>query len=352
MKTLKSLILLFVLLSIISCDELTSDTADVSGVWLIPKEEIFDGGPGKDGIPALTNPQFASASSINYLKDNDLVVIIKFGDEIRIYPHPILDWHEIINDEINGNKFALTYCPLTGSGIAWSRVLNGKETTFGVSGLLYNSNLIPYDRGSNSNWSQMKLLSVNGSLFGTSANLFPVVETSWLTAKQIFPGAKVVTTSTGYSRSYGTYPYGDYKTNHGLLLFPVSPDDNRLPRKERILGVIFNNDAKAFRFKENGSGIELISDVVGGKSIIVIQSKARNLIAAYEKELEDGSSVNLSPVQNELPIVMVDTDGNKYNLFGEISVGPKKGNKLKSVTSMVAYWFAWAAFYPNTTIAN
>lgn len=352
MKALKSLFLIIILLSIISCNELNSDTADVSGVWLIPKEEIFDGGPGKDGIPALTNPQFASVSSISYLKDNDLVLIIKIGDEIRIYPHPILDWHEIINDETNGNKFALTYCPLTGSGIAWNRVLNGKETTFGVSGLLYNSNLIPYDRGSNSNWSQMKLLSVNGSLSGTSATLFPVVETSWLTAKQIFPNAKVVTTSTGYSRSYGTYPYGDYKTNHGLLLFPVSPDDNRLPRKERILGVLVNNEAKAFRFKENGSGIELISDVVGGKSIIVIQSKARNLIAAYEKELEDGSSVNLSTVQNELPIVMVDTDGNKYNLFGEIVIGPKKGIKLKSVTSMVAYWFAWAAFYPSTSIAN
>lgn len=352
MRTKAYLIFTSIMLIMIGCDNLSTDSANVSGEWLIPKDQIFDGGPGKDGIPALTNPQFASVSSTNYLKNDDLVLIIKIGNEIRIYPHPILDWHEIINDEISGTKFAITYCPLTGSGIAWNRVINGKETTFGVSGLLYNSNLIPYDRASNSNWSQMKLLSVNGSLLGTIANTFTLIETSWLTAKQIFPSAKVVTTSTGYSRSYGTYPYGDYKTNHGLLLFPVSPDDSRLPRKERVLGVIVNNETKAYRFRENGLNIDLISDVVGGKSITVINNKSRNIFAAYQNELEDGSTVSLSPIQNELPIIMIDTDGNKYNLFGEVTDGPKQGMKLKQVTYMVAYWFAWGAFYPNTSIAN
>ena len=352
MKTLSYIILLASILFTYGCDELNSDSADVSGTWLIPKDQIFDGGPGKDGIPALTNPQFASVSATSYLKDNDLVLVMKIGSEIRIYPHPILDWHEIINDEINGVKFALTYCPLTGTGIAWNRVINGKETTFGVSGLLYNSNLIPYDRATNSNWSQMKLLSVNGSFIGTSPNLIPVIETSWLTAKQIFPSAKVVTTSTGYSRSYGTYPYGDYKTNNGLLLFPVSPEDSRLPRKERILGVLVNSEAKAYRFQDNGNNIDLISDIVGGKSITVIYSKSRNIITAYESVLEDGSIVTLTSVQNQLPIIMIDTDGNKYNLFGEVTEGPQQGKKLKSVTSMIAYWFAWGAFYPNTSIAN
>src|SRR3990172_4124896 len=161
MKNLAYMILLASILFTYGCDELNSDSTEVPGDWLIPKDQIFDGGPGKDGIPALTNPQFASALSTSYLNNNDLVLIIKIGGEIRIYPHPILDWHEIINDDISGTKFTLTYCPLTGSGIAWNRVINGKETTFGVSGLLYNSNLIPYDRASNSNWSQMKMLSVN-----------------------------------------------------------------------------------------------------------------------------------------------------------------------------------------------
>jgi hypothetical protein len=352
MRTLSYIILLAFILFNYGCDELNSDSADVSGTWLIPKDQIFDGGPGKDGIPALTNPQFASVSSTNYLKNNDLVLIMKAGNEIRIYPHPILDWHEIINDEISGTKFALTYCPLTGTGIAWDRVLNGKETTFGVSGLLYNSNLIPYDRGSNSNWSQMKLLSVNGSLLGTSPNLFSVIETTWLTAKQIFPNAKVVTTSTGHSRSYGTYPYGDYKTNNGLLIFPVSPDDSRLPRKERVLGVLSNGEARAYRFQENGFNIDLLNDVIGAKSVAIIHSKGRNIFTAYQSELEDGTTVTLSAVQNELPVIMNDSNGNKYNIFGEVTEGPQQSKKLKPVTSMLAYWFAWAAFYPNTSIAN
>jgi hypothetical protein len=352
MKTFANISFVALIIFVYSCDDSSTNSADVSGDWLIPKDQIFDGGPGKDGIPALTNPQFASASSTTYLNNNDLVLVIKIDNEIRIYPHLILDWHEIINDEINGTKFALTYCPLTGTGIAWDRVINGRETTFGVSGLLYNSNLIPYDRNSNSNWSQMKLQSVNGSLIGTHATTYSVIETSWLTAKQLFPSAKVVTTSTGYSRSYGTYPYGDYKTNHGLLIFPVTPDDSRLPRKERVLGVIVNNETRAYRFQENGSNIELFSDIIGGKSITVVNSKDRNIIAAYQNELEDGTAVNLSSIQNELSIIMIDTNGNKYNLFGEVTDGPKQGKKLISVSSMVAYWFAWGAFYPNTSIAN
>jgi len=117
------LILPMVIIFTNGCDQVTgSDNVD-AGEWLIPKDQIFDGGPGKDGIPALTNPQFAGASFTNYLKDDDLVIAIKGSNEIRVYPHPILDWHEIINDEISGKKFVLTYCPLTGSGIAWSRKL-------------------------------------------------------------------------------------------------------------------------------------------------------------------------------------------------------------------------------------
>lgn len=352
MKQILYFVFAIQLSGIVGCDLLSSDSADVSGEWLIPKDQIFDGGPGKDGIPALTNPQFAAASATSYLNDDDLVILIKLNNEIKVYPHPILDWHEIINDGIGNDKFTITYCPLTGSGLASNRVINGNETTFGVSGLLYNSNLLPYDRGTNSNWSQMKMLSVNGSLMGKQAENFHVVETSWKTAKQLFPNAQVVTTATGHSRSYGTYPYGNYKTNHGLLIFPVSPDDSRLPRKERVLGVLVNSSAKAYRFKNNGNDIDLITDNLGGEKLAIINSKVRNIMTAYLSELEDDSQVVLTSVQNELPIVMVDTDGNKYDLFGEIKSGPKSGMKLKKVTSMIAYWFAWGAFYPSTSIAN
>jgi len=127
---------------LISC----GDKDSVSSTdWLIPQSEVFDGGPGKDGIPSVDNPNFSAIAEIDFLDPQDLVVAIKAGDEIKVYPHPILDWHEIVNDEINGIPLALTYCPLTGTAIAWKRTINGKETTFGVSGLLYNSNNLPKD---------------------------------------------------------------------------------------------------------------------------------------------------------------------------------------------------------------
>ena len=124
--------------------------------WLIPEGLVRDGGPGKDGIPAISDPKFTQASAVDYLKDEDLVIGLKYNEEIKVYPHIILDWHEIVNDEIDEFAFALTYCPLTGTAINWNRKLNGITTTFGVSGLLYNSNLIPYDRETDSNWSQMQ----------------------------------------------------------------------------------------------------------------------------------------------------------------------------------------------------
>ena len=142
--------------------------------WSIPIAEVLDGGPGKDGIPALENPVFISAENTTVLQDADLVLGFKNGDDVRAYPRIILDWHEIINDNIGDVSLAVTYCPLTGTGIGWDRNIDGNETTFGVSGLLYNTNLIPYDRATGSNWSQILNASVNGSLAGKSADLIHV----------------------------------------------------------------------------------------------------------------------------------------------------------------------------------
>ena len=147
--------------------------------WSIPTDDVRDGGPGKDGIPSVDNPQFSTAGEASYLSDNDLVIGMVNGTQVKAYPHPILDWHEIVNDELDGIAVAMTYCPLTGSGIAWDCELDGERTTFGVSGLLFESNLIPYDRKTNSNWSQMRLDCVNGPLQGQKINTFPIIETTW-----------------------------------------------------------------------------------------------------------------------------------------------------------------------------
>jgi len=321
-----------------------------SGDWLIPKEQVYDGGPGKDGIPALTNPTFIPMGEATYLNDDDLVIGVKVGDEVRAYPHPILDWHEIINDDINGKLLSVTYCPLTGSGIGWNRVLNGQATTFGVSGLLYNTNLIPYDRATNSNWSQMRLQCVNGALKGEFIETTPIVETSWKTWREMYPGTKVVSTNTGYSRPYGRYPYGDYRTNNGSLLFPVSNDDGRLPRKERVHGVIIGDGTKVYRVRSFPDSIATINDSFRDVPIVVVGSSLKNFVVSFERRLPDGKLLTFRPVQNSGAVVMIDDEGTAWDVFGRASSGPRANTQLKPTRSYIAYWFAWGAFYPGAEI--
>ncbi len=286
----------FCLMSLFGCqDTVTVDDNQISGDWLIPKREIYDGGPGKDGIPALVNPGFTTAAAVDYLIDDDLVIGIRVGAEVRAYPHPILDWHEIVNDDIDSVSLAILYCPLTGSGMAWSRALpNNAITTFGVSGLLYNANLIPYDRATNSNWSQMRLQCVQGALSGKFAATYPLVETTWKTWKEMFPETPVIASKTGYSRPYGTYPYGDYKTDP-LLIFPVSNVDTRLPRKERIHGIIVGDKTKVFRIQSFPDDIGALHDTFNGIDIIVVGSKDKNFVVSYERKLSDGTLLTFTP---------------------------------------------------------
>lgn len=318
-----------------------------SGQWLLPTGEIRDGGPGKDGIPSVDNPNFDAISGINFLSDDDLVLGFKFGDDIRAYPHPILDWHEIINDEIDGKQIAITYCPLTGTGIGWNRIIDGQLTTFGVSGLLYNSNLIPYDRTTDSNWSQMGLKCVNGPLLGTRIETYQMLETTWGTWKNLFPNSQVVTANTGFSRDYNRYPYGSYKTNEGLL-FPVDINDSRLHPKERVLGVISNNKAKAYTF-DSFATAGVIEDTFDGLKLVVIGSKPDNYLIAFEKPSPELSFTAFSNPADP-SVIMKDMEGNEWNVFGEAVSGPRTGEALKPLQSFIGYWFSWGAFYPGIEI--
>lgn len=318
--------------------------------WDIPQNEVFDGGPGIDGIPALESPSFVdnATAEMDYMEDEDLILGVKIGNEIRGYAHPILDWHEIINDEVNGVSFAVTYCPLTGTGINWNRTLNGDVTTFGVSGLLYNTNLIPYDRATQSFWSQMRSDCVNGDLRGDDAEVIPMVEMSWATWKDMFPNGKVTSKDTGHNRQYGSYPYGSYRTNHDQLLFPISPDDKRLDRKERVLGVVIAGEAKVYQFDhfdEAGDGTEVITDQFKGEDLVIVGSESKNFIVAYNRLLDDGTLLNFLPVNEVSDAVMRDTEGNVWNIFGEAIEGPRTGQQLNAPNAYIGYWLAWGSFY-------
>jgi len=338
---------ILLIFSVLACNDVTEPDAD--GEWLIPVEQVRDGGPGKDGIPALTEPPFVTPGQADYIGADDLVLGVVINGEARAYPHPILDWHEIINDDIGGTKISITYCPLTGTGIGYDPHINGQVTTFGVSGLLYNSNLIPYDRATNSNWSQMFMKSVNGDLIGTTIEIIPLIETRWDTWQAMFPSTKVVSTQTGYTRSYGIYPYSDYR-NSDFLLFPVANDDGRLPRKERVHGIIAGGGTRVYRIESFGDSVTVYNDSFSALSLVIAGSRALNFATAYDRRLPDGTTLTFTPIQNSLPVIMIDNEGTVWNVLGNAVSGPRTGSRLNPVSSYTAYWFAWGAFFPGAEI--
>ena len=352
--------ILFITLTILACAEVETPTGNSPvnpnlNQWDIPRDQVFDGGPGKDGIPALDNPALSNASESSYLSDDDLVLGYKNGVDMVAYPHKILDWHEIINDNVNGQAIAVTYCPLTGTGIGWDRTIDGAETTFGVSGLLYNSNLIPYDRKTDSNWSQIRLDCVNGVLKGNMVQTFPLVETTWKTWRSMYPETKLISISTGFNRNYNRYPYGDYRTNNNNIIFPFQPDDNRLGAKERVHGIIIDKVAKAYRFGSFSNGTALIEDLFRSIPLVVVGNKDRNFIVSFKSTLANGTVLKfeIAPEHNQdpsSPIILIDDQGNKWDIFGVAVSGPLKGQKLLSTTSFIGYWFSWGAFYPGLDI--
>ncbi len=358
------LILIFSVLLIMSCggadDTITPSTNGGSNTggnntggpvdlneWLIPVSEVRDGGPGKDGIPSIDNPQFSSVSEVsNVISDDLLVVGIKVGDDVKAYPHFIMDWHEIVNDNLGDVSVAITYCPLTGTAIGWDRVVNGSKTTFGVSGLLYNNNLIPYDRSTNSNWSQIGLQCINGLLIGEEPGIISLTETTWGVWKSMYPQTKVLNTITGFSRNYGFYPYGNYRTNNEYLIFPLNPRDDRLPSKERVLAVIDYKEAKVFRFNSFGQG-NVIKDVFNGEEILVVGDQDTMVSFGLDNQT---ILLNFEYAYNGSETFFKDSEGTEWNIFGEAISGPGTGNKLNPKNSFMAYWFSIGAFYPEAKI--
>ncbi|AUP78945.1 DUF3179 domain-containing protein [Flavivirga eckloniae] len=317
-----------------------------SNQWLIPISEVKDGGPGKDGIPSIDNPRFTNANITDFIDDYDLVVGIVHNNQAKAYPHIVLDWHEVVNDEIDGEFFTLNYCPLTGTAFAWESISDGKKTTFGVSGLLYNANLILYDRNTDSNWSQLRLECVNGQLINDKPKLIDVVETNWKTWKALYPNTKVLTTTTGFSRSYGTSPYGDYSTNNNRFIFTPSILNSDLPNKERVYAIISGEKSKVYQFSDFKGG-EVIRDSFDGDNYLIVGNN--DLIYGY-KLSGDHESLIFEYDFNGTEAFFKDNEGNKWSIFGKAIEGPRAGETLTGARSVMSYWFAIAAFYPNPEI--
>lgn len=278
---------------------------DVSNAT-IPVNDILSGGVARDGIPALTEPSFVNAADVDYLVDGDMVVGIAREGVARAYPLRIIVWHEVVNDVVAGKPLAITYCPLCGTCMVFDREYDGKTLSFGVSGLLYQSDVLMYDHQTESLWSQLKMESVSGELAGKTLTWLPSNETTWKAWRELHPDTQVLSIDTGYSRRYGDTAYANYKRSDHTI-FPVPVTRKELGIKEWVVGIIVNGEAKAYPIEAlKGFDSKPLSDTVGGQGVEI-----------------------------------------RYDVEGRRATA-KLAESGEPLPTVKVYWFAWQAFYPDT----
>lgn len=273
---------------------------------LIPSQEIFHGGPGKDGIPAIDEPRFERVNDANWLNDDDRVMGISLSGTHKAYPLRILNWHEIVNDQIGGRPVVVSYCPLCGSGLIMSARADGLDLKFGVSGLLYKSDMLLYDRKTESLWSQMMKQAVSGDLQGTKLSLLTSQNTTWKDWRTAHPDTVVLSRETGYARNYSRNPYAGYEDQRDLY-FPVSGIDPRYHPKQATLGIELNGKHKAYPYVELDRSGGRVEDSFAGQDLIV----------RYDRTHQSA---------------WVETP---------------QGERLPTIES---FWFAWMAFHPDSEV--
>ncbi len=282
----------------------TMNGFDLSGAT-VERSEILSGGPGRDGIPSIDDPKFVAAGEVDYLLDDDMVIGVVRGNDARAYPLRILVWHEIVNDLIGGEALAVTYCPLCGTVMVFDRRAGGTTRTFGVSGLLYRSDVLMYDRETESLWSQLAMEAVSGPAVGTKLEWMPSEQSTWKAWRGKYPGGRVLSTDTGHRRNYAARAYASY-FDSDRTMFPVPRNRTELKEKAWVVGIIVNGQAKAYPV-DLLSAKKAVRDTVGGVKI----------------------AVRYDPEKQHLKVT-----------------GPE-GDDIPSLT---AFWFAWQAFYPETDL--
>jgi len=208
----------------------------------VPYDEIFSGGPPRDGIPPIDSPRFETVDSADtWIEDVEPVIILEVNNEVRAYPLQILIWHEIVNDEIGGQPVVVTFCPLCNTALAFARpTVNGELLTFGTSGNLRISDLVMWDRQTESWWQQFNGKAIVGDLTGTKLEFLPSAIISWADFKSKHPEGQVLSIETGFSRSYGRNPYSGYDNINSYPFAYTGDLNDRLPPMARVLGILLS----------------------------------------------------------------------------------------------------------------
>ena len=323
-------------------------------------DSILSGGPPKDGIPAVDNPEFESiAAGDEWLEGLDPVILFSHGDEARAYPLSILIWHEIVNDEVDGQPVSITFCPLCNASIAFNRNFDGQVLDFGTTGRLRNSDLIMYDRQTETWWQQFTGEGIVGKYAGEQLNFLSTQVISWEDFKVAHPEGEVLA-RPNMPRNYGYNPYVGYDSTSRPFLFQGTPD-SRLAPAERVLGLTTETEAIAYPFpalEEAGvvhdsfGGVELAIFHKAGlasalDSSVISQGRDIGAVAVYDRQV--GDQLLTFSANDDGTFGDAET-GSTWDILGEAVDGPLAGETLTAILHFDHFWFAWAAFFPATEL--
>ena len=380
----------------------------------IPIEEILSGGPPPNGIPALgfvadwqgaaeatAEPSFVSQDeAASWLGEKEPVIAFEVGGEAKAYPLQILTWHEIVNDEVGGVPVAVTFCPLCNSALAFDRripvtetelsevsglnadiaptdldeaflerytaqggsadVMGGVEVSFGVSGALYNSNMLMFDNQTSTLWSQLLGVGSVGALTDTRLLRYPAQIVSFAEFRMAYPDAPVLSRDTGFNRRYGQNPYVGYDDVDSPAFLFEGETDGRLPPKTRVISVETPDEDVAYPF-EVLSEANVVSDSVGEQPVTLFWQAGTTsaLDEGAISESEDVGAVGVFSRELNGEVLefryengrVIDTQtSSTWNLLGQAVEGELAGERLEPIIHDNTLWFAWAAFKPDTRI--
>ncbi len=327
----------------------------------IDVSEILSGGPPKDGIPSIDSPEFVTVTdAADWLPANEPVISLEVGGEAKAYPLQILTWHEIVNDVIGELPVSVTFCPLCNASIVFDRNIDGKVLDFGTTGRLRRSDMVMYDRQTESWWQQFTGVGIIGKMNGVTLAQIPSTIVSFETFRKQYPQGKVLSRETGYQRQYGSNPYPGYDDIKSSPFLFRGPTDDRLPPMERVLSLRSGDKTLLFGLSTlakqtvlntrfDNQPVAVFSFATAASALdkrSISASRAIPATAIYDAvhdgqelkfELKDGLAVDVQT-------------GSSWNVLGYAERGPLQGQRLKQLDSGVHFAFAWLAFDPEAEI--
>jgi len=327
----------------------------------VPLDEIRSGGPPRDGIPPLDHPQFVTLSSANsWLHDREPVIAVHRNGVAKAYPLQILIWHEIVNDTIGDEPIVVTFCPLCNSAVAFQRQLDEHVLDFGTTGRLRHSDLVMWDRQTESWWQQLTGEAIIGTLAGKQLTPIPASIVSYAVFKQTFPDGRVLSQDTGFRREYGRNPYRGYDASDSTPFLLSGSPDPRLPPMERVVAITLEGQDKAYPYRVLVEQ-RVVYDTVGTRTVVV-------LYTAGMASALDGSRIAASRDVGATGVFLPQLDGrtvtlvaqgdafidretqSTWNILGKAIAGPLAGHQLPPVVHGDHFAFAWLVFKPQTQI--